>query len=46
MRCLSARPPDRPHMHHSLSIDLLQLTKLYTIFDIYDDEKVAVASFK
>jgi anti-sigma B factor antagonist len=26
--------------------DLLQLTKLYTVFDIYDDEKVAVASFR
>jgi anti-sigma B factor antagonist len=26
--------------------DLLQLTKLYTVFDIYDDEKVAVASFE
>src|SRR5579863_8870817 len=26
--------------------DLLQLTKLYTVFDVYDDETVAVASFK
>jgi anti-sigma B factor antagonist len=26
--------------------DLLQLTKLYTVFDIYDDEAVAIASFK
>jgi anti-sigma B factor antagonist len=26
--------------------DLPQLTKLYTVFDIYDDEKVAVASFE
>lgn len=26
--------------------DLLQLTKLYTVFDTYDDEKVAIASFK
>lgn len=26
--------------------DLLQLTKLYTIFDVYDDEAVAIASFK
>jgi anti-sigma B factor antagonist len=26
--------------------DLLQLTKLYTVFDIYDDETVAIASFK
>jgi len=26
--------------------DLLQLTKLYTVFDIYDDEASAVASFK
>jgi anti-sigma B factor antagonist len=26
--------------------DLLQLTKLYTVFDIYDDENVAVASYK
>jgi anti-sigma B factor antagonist len=26
--------------------DLLQLTKLYTIFDIYDDEATAIASFK
>jgi anti-sigma B factor antagonist len=26
--------------------DLLQLTKLYTVFDIYDDENTAVASFK
>ena len=26
--------------------DLLQLTKLYTVFDIYDDEAIAIASFK
>ncbi len=26
--------------------DLLQLTKLYTVFDIYDDEATAIASFK
>jgi len=26
--------------------DLLQLTKLYTVFDVYDDESLAVASFK
>jgi anti-sigma B factor antagonist len=26
--------------------DLLQVTKLYTVFDIYDDETAAVASFK
>ena len=26
--------------------DLLQLTKLYTVFDIYDDEASAVASYK
>jgi anti-sigma B factor antagonist len=26
--------------------DLLQLTKLYTVFDIYDDEALAIASFK
>ena len=26
--------------------DLLQLTKLYTVFDIYDDEAGAIASFK
>jgi anti-sigma B factor antagonist len=26
--------------------DLLQLTKLYTVFDIYDDEAGALASFK
>ena len=25
--------------------DLLQITKLYTVFDIYDDEKQALASF-
>ena len=25
--------------------DLLQITKLYTVFDVYDDEKTAVASF-
>jgi anti-sigma B factor antagonist len=25
--------------------DLLQLTKLYTVFDIYDDEAIAVESF-
>ena len=25
--------------------DLLQLTKLYTVFDIYDDEASAIASF-
>ena len=26
--------------------DVLQLTKLYTVFDIYDDESTAIASFK
>jgi anti-sigma B factor antagonist len=26
--------------------DLLQLTKLYTVFDISDDEASAIASFK
>ena len=26
--------------------DLLQLTKLYTVFDIYDDEAAAIASFR
>ena len=26
--------------------DLLQLTKLYTVFDIYDDEAHAIATFK
>ena len=26
--------------------DLLQLTKLYTVFDVYDDEASAIASFK
>ena len=26
--------------------DLLQLTKLYTVFDINDDEASAIASFK
>ena len=26
--------------------DLLQLTKLYTVFDIYDDEALAISSFK
>jgi anti-sigma B factor antagonist len=26
--------------------DLLQLTKLYTVFDVSDDEAIAVASFK
>ncbi len=26
--------------------DLLQLTKLYTVFDIFGDEAVAIASFK
>jgi anti-sigma B factor antagonist len=25
--------------------DLMQITKLYTVFDVYDDEKTAVASF-
>jgi anti-sigma B factor antagonist len=25
--------------------DLLQITKLYTVFDVYDDEKKAIASF-
>ena len=25
--------------------DLMQITKLYTVFDVYDDEKAAVASF-
>jgi len=26
--------------------DLLQLTKLYTVFEVYDDETVAIAAFK
>jgi anti-sigma B factor antagonist len=26
--------------------DVLQLTKLYTVFDIYEDEASAIASFK
>jgi anti-sigma B factor antagonist len=26
--------------------DVLQVTKLYTVFDIYDDEASAIASFK
>jgi len=26
--------------------DLLQLTKLYTVFDAYNDESIAIASFK
>ena len=26
--------------------DPLQLTKLYTVFDVYDDETIAIASFK
>src|SRR5271167_850863 len=26
--------------------DLLQLTKLFTVFDVYDDESIAIASFK
>jgi anti-sigma B factor antagonist len=26
--------------------DVLQLTKLYTVFDIYDDETSAIASYK
>lgn len=26
--------------------DLLQLTKLYTVFDTFDDEAIAIASFK
>lgn len=25
--------------------DLMQITKLYTVFDVYDDEKKALASF-
>ncbi|MGA2963613.1 MAG: STAS domain-containing protein [Candidatus Korobacteraceae bacterium] len=25
--------------------DLMQITKLYTVFDVYDDEKEAIASF-
>lgn len=25
--------------------DLMQITKLYTVFDVYDDEKSAMASF-
>jgi anti-sigma B factor antagonist len=25
--------------------DLMQITKLYTVFDVYDDEKTAVGSF-
>lgn len=26
--------------------DLMQITKLYTVFDVYDDEKKAIASFQ
>lgn len=26
--------------------DLLQITKLYTVFDVYEDESEAIASFK
>jgi anti-sigma B factor antagonist len=26
--------------------DLMQITKLYTVFDVYDDEKTALASFR
>jgi anti-sigma B factor antagonist len=26
--------------------DLLQITKLFTVFDVYEDETIAVASFK
>ena len=26
--------------------DVLQVTKLYTVFDIYDDEAHAISSFK
>ncbi len=26
--------------------DLLQLTKLYTVFDVYNDETIAIAAFK
>ena len=26
--------------------DLLQITKLYTVFDIYDDEESAIASYR
>src|ERR1700739_4028532 len=26
--------------------DLLQLTKLYTVFEVYNDESVAIAAFK
>ncbi len=25
--------------------DLMQITKLYTVFDVYDDERTAIASF-
>ena len=25
--------------------DLMQITKLYTVFDVFDDEKTAIASF-
>jgi len=25
--------------------DLMQITKLYTVFDVFDDEKQAIASF-
>jgi len=25
--------------------DLMQITKLYTVFDVYDDEKKVIASF-
>ena len=25
--------------------DLMQITKLYTVFDVHDDEKKAIASF-
>ncbi len=25
--------------------DVMQITKLYTVFDVFDDEKTAIASF-
>jgi anti-sigma B factor antagonist len=31
---------------HKKVKDVLQLTKLYTVFDIYDDEASGIASFK
>ena len=40
------RSGDMKLLHLTMKVrDLLQITKLYTVFDIYSDERIAIQSF-